>query len=95
MFRDDAGLARSTLPTFEPLLGAENVVEMEPGMGGEDFSYFAQVAPGFYFRLGVSNPEKGITGEIHTPLFDVDEECLKTGVAVMAGAVCDFLDREP
>jgi amidohydrolase len=90
---NEAALVRATLPTFQRLLGAENVIEMLPGMGGEDFSYFAQVVPGFYFRLGVSNPDKGITGEIHTPLFDVDEECLKTGVAVMAGAVCDFLNR--
>lgn len=91
---NDAELARATLPSLRRLLGDENVLEMVPGMGGEDFSYFAQVVPGFYFRLGVSNPEKDITGEIHTPLFDVDEECLKTGVAAMAAAVCDFLDRE-
>ena len=92
---NDAKLARATLPAFTRLVGAENVVEMLPGMGGEDFSYFAREAPGFYFRLGVANPEKGITGDIHTPLFDVDEECLKTGVAAMAAAVCDFLNRQP
>jgi amidohydrolase len=86
-------LATATLPSFHRLLGQDHVLEMVPGMGGEDFSYFAQVVPGFYFRLGVSNPDKGITGEIHTPLFDVDEDCLKTGVAVMAAAACDFLDR--
>jgi amidohydrolase len=90
-----AELSKATLPTFQRLLGQNNVLEMIPGMGGEDFSYFAQVVPGFYFRLGVSNPEQNITGEIHTPLFDVDEQCLKTGVAVMAAAVCDFLDRQP
>ncbi len=89
---NDAELARATLPGFQRLLGGANVLEMVPGMGGEDFSYFAQVVPGFYFRLGVSNPDKDITGEIHTPLFEVDEECLKTGVAAMAAAVCDFLD---
>ena len=50
------------------------------------------MAPGFYFRLGVTNEAKGIQGEIHTPAFDVDEECLKTGVAAMAGVLCDFLD---
>ncbi len=91
---NDADLVKTTLPSFHRLLGQDNVLEMIPGMGGEDFSYFAQVVPGFYFRLGVSNPEKDITGEIHTPLFDVDEECLKTGVAAMAAAVCDFLGRE-
>ncbi|WP_038169733.1 amidohydrolase [Verrucomicrobium sp. BvORR106] len=86
-------LTNATLPSFRRLLGPDNVLEMVPGMGGEDFSYFAQVVPGFYFRLGVSNPDKEITGEIHTPAFDVDEACLKTGVAVMAAAACDFLDR--
>jgi len=91
---NDAALVGRTLPTFQRLLGEENVIEMVPGMGGEDFSFFSQVSPGFYFRLGVANEEKGITGEIHTPAFDVDEECLKTGVAVMAGAVCDYLKKQ-
>jgi metal-dependent amidase/aminoacylase/carboxypeptidase family protein len=63
-----------------------------PATGGEDFSYFAQAAPGFFFRLGVANEARGITGGAHTPLFDADEESLKTGVAAMAAAVCDFLD---
>jgi len=90
---NDAALVGRTLPTFQRHLGKENVIEMVPGMGGEDFSFFSQVSPGFYFRLGVANEEKGITGEIHTPAFDVDEECLKTGVAVMAGAVCDYLEK--
>jgi len=91
---NDAALVGRTLPTFQRLLGEENVIEMVPGMGGEDFSFFSQVSPGFYFRLGVANEEKGITGEIHTPAFDVDEECLKTGVAVMAGAVCEYLKKQ-
>ncbi len=91
---NNAGLVESTLPTFRRLFGKENVIEAVPGMGGEDFSYFAKVVPGFYFRLGVANEANGITAEIHTPAFDVDEECLKTGVAAMAGALCDFLGRE-
>lgn len=91
--QNNAELIAATLPAFRRLLGPENVLEVIPGMGGEDFSYFAQVSPGFYFRLGVAAPSKGITGELHTPAFDVDEACLKTGVAVMAAAVCDFLAR--
>lgn len=91
--QNNAELIAATLPAFRRLLGPENVLEVIPGMGGEDFSYFAQVSPGFYFRLGVADPDKGITGELHTPAFDVDESCLKTGVAVMAAAVCDFLAR--
>lgn len=89
---NDAPLVRASLPSLHRIAGEKNVIEMLPGMGGEDFSYFAQVSPGFYFRLGVANEEKGITGEIHTPAFDVDEECLKTGVGAMAAVVCDFLN---
>jgi metal-dependent amidase/aminoacylase/carboxypeptidase family protein len=88
---NDPKLVEATLPTLRRIAGDANVIESIPGMGGEDFSHFAKVSPGFYFRLGVSNEAKGIKGEIHTPAFDVDEECLKTGVAGMAGVICDFL----
>lgn len=91
---NNEALVRATLPAFQRIVGRENVVEVIPGMGGEDFSYFAQVVPGFYFRLGVANEEKGIIHGAHTPMFDADEECLKTGVKAMAAAVCDFLSRE-
>jgi len=83
----------ATLPSFRRVCGEKNVVELIPGMGGEDFSYFAQVVPGFYFRLGVANEEKGFIHGGHTPMYDCDEESIKTGVAAMSAAVCDFLDR--
>lgn len=89
---NDRKLIAATLPAFKRIVGEQNVIELIPGMGGEDFSYFAQVVPGFYFRLGVANEEKGMTYGGHTPMYDCDEESLKTGVAVMAAAVCDFLD---
>lgn len=89
---NNADLVKATLPAFRRIVGEKNVIEVIPGMGGEDFSYFSQIVPGFYFRLGVANEAKGIIGGGHTPIFDADEECLRTGVAAMAAAVCDFLD---
>jgi amidohydrolase len=91
---NDQQLLDATLPVFKRIVGAQNVIEVIPGMGGEDFSFFAQVVPGFYFRLGVANEEKGFTYGGHTPMYDCDEESIKTGVAVMAAAVCDFLDAK-
>lgn len=88
---NDRKLINATLPAFKRIVGEQNVIELIPGMGGEDFSYFAQVCPGFYFRLGVANEEKGFTYGGHTPMYDCDEQSIKTGVAVMAAAVCDFL----
>ena len=91
--QNNLDLVAATLPAFKRICGEKNVVELIPGMGGEDFSYFAQVVPGFYFRLGVANEEKGIIHGGHTPMYDCDEESIKTGVAAMAAAVCDFLDN--
>ena len=63
-------------------------------MGAEDFSRFQQVIPGFFYFLGVGNKARGITGMIHTPEFDVDEESLVVGVRVMANVLLDYLDRQ-
>lgn len=54
-------------------LGAENVVDLDIWMAGEDFGEYAQCVPGCYYRLGVGNQEKGITALLHTPTFDIDE----------------------
>ncbi len=65
-------------------LGAENVVDLDLRMTAEDFAYFAQLIPSCFYRLGVRNEEKGITSNLHTPTFDVDEKSLETGMGVMA-----------
>ena len=62
-------------------------------MGGEDFSYYGQVVPGFLFRLGSGNKAKGITADAHTAVFDLDEDSLVVGVKAMATLVVDFLEQ--
>jgi amidohydrolase len=66
------------------LLGDENVVDLEPRMTAEDFAYYLQKVPGCFYRLGTRNEEKGITSNLHTATFDIDESSLQTGVALMA-----------
>jgi hippurate hydrolase len=66
------------------LIGAEKTVEAELSMGAEDFGYYTQLIPGCFFRLGTGNSSKGIVSGVHTPRFDVDEEAMKTGMAMMA-----------
>lgn len=86
-------LVKEALPTLRRVAGTTNVVELPQWMGGEDFSYYAQVVPGFFFRLGSGNKAKGITSDIHTATFDIDEECLAVGVRVMSAALLDFLEQ--
>ena len=66
------------------LIGSEYVEETELRMGAEDFGYYTQQIPGCFYRLGVMNKEKGITSGVHTPTFNMDENALETGMAIMA-----------
>jgi len=65
------------------LLGTGSVIEAPLEMGGEDFSYYAQSAPGCLFWLGAAT-----AGEPkrlhHHPRFDIDERCLPLGTALLS-----------
>ncbi len=63
-----------------------------PTMAGEDFSYFSQNRPSVLFKLGCRNKSLGIVSPIHHSSFDIDENCLKTGVKVFIGFVLDYLN---
>ena len=75
-------------------LGEENVVELDLRTTAEDFAYFSQVIPGCFYRLGTRNEQAGITSNLHTATFDVDEESLKTGMGLMAWLAISELAAE-
>ena len=60
-------------------------------MASEDMAFIMQDFPACYFFVGSSNPELGLTAKHHQPDFNFDEESLKTGAALMLGAVFDTL----
>lgn len=86
-------LVEESLSSIRRAVGNTNVFEFPKRMGAEDFSYYEQVIPGFFLRLGSGNKSKGITAESHTPEFDIDEDCLVVGVKVMSNIAIDFLER--
>ena len=81
---NNEALNEKTKAKAAEFLGAANVEETELRMGAEDFGYYSQVIPGCFFRLGVMNKEKGITSGVHTPTFNIDENAIETGMAMMA-----------
>jgi len=64
-------------------------------MVAEDFPFYGQKAPYFYFLLGTRNDAKGIASVNHTSTFDVDEDALPLGVRAMATLAWDFLAGRP
>ena len=80
--------------TAENKLGKEKIIFKEfPSLGVEDFSYFADQCKGAFFHLGCGNKEKGITAPIHNEYFDIDEECLKTGIYLQVENVLALLNK--
>ncbi|HWV34666.1 MAG TPA: amidohydrolase [Thermomicrobiales bacterium] len=73
------------------VVGEENVIEMTPVMGGEDFSYFLEQRPGAYFFVGSKNEEKGLIWGHHHPKFDIDEESLAIGIEATVETVFSYL----
>ncbi len=89
---NDPELSRLTIPSLVAVLGEENVEELEPTTGGEDFAIFANAVPGFYFRLGMVKP--GTTsGGHHTPTFTADDESVRVGMRLMSRVLVDYLER--
>ena len=61
------------------------VVQRAPAtMGGEDFAYFAQRAPGVLVRLGIRNEAEGIVHSGHSSSFRIDERALPIGITTLA-----------
>jgi amidohydrolase len=87
---NDPALTRKVQPLLDRIVGAANVKLVEPTMGGEDFAYFAEEVPGFYYRLGVLKP--GTTsGGLHTPTFRGDDSAVPVGIRVMSRLLVDYL----
>ncbi|MHA1630058.1 MAG: M20 metallopeptidase family protein [Candidatus Heimdallarchaeota archaeon] len=71
------------------------VIEEEPTMGAEDFYDFSDNyrIPVSMFWLGTRNEEKGIKYPGHSPKFDVDEDALPVGSAVLALTAWNYLAK--
>lgn len=59
-------------------------------MAGEDFAYFANEIPGFFFRLGVVAPGTS-SGGLHTPTFRADDSVVPVAIKAMSRLLVDYL----
>jgi hippurate hydrolase len=74
----------------ERIFGKDNVLtDVEPTMGGEDFSYMLQARPGAYVWLG----QGGGPGNcfLHNPRFDFNDEVIPLGAGYLAALVEEAL----
>jgi len=87
-------LAATMAPTLTKLLGKDKVLEWKPQLIAEDFSFFAQKIPGFYFFLGVKNPAQPVAAPLHSPNFNPDERSIPLGIKVLCHLLLDALEEQ-
>jgi amidohydrolase len=89
---NDNELVKMTLPSLEAAAGKGNVIESEWTTGAEDFSFFGEKAPAFFFFLGGMpkgmDPKKAFAH--HTPDFYIDDSMLDVGVKAFSHIVFDY-----
>ena len=85
-------LTRQTVPSLERAVGKSHVTRIPPAMGSEDFSFFANEVPGFFFRLGQVKPGT-TTGDHHTPTFRADDSSIPVGIKTMSLVILDYLSK--
>ena len=70
------------------LVGPDKVWrDMQPSMGGEDFSFMLQVLPGAYIRVGQGRIDGPGPYPLHNSRYDFNDEILPLGAALHASLV--------
>ncbi len=85
-------LVNRMLPSLEKAIGKENVLETNWITGAEDFAFYRQKAPAFYFQVGGMPKGKSANEAAphHTPDFYIDDSRLDVGIKAFCNIVFDY-----
>ncbi|MBC9795348.1 amidohydrolase [Sinomicrobium weinanense] len=89
---NDPELTEKALPSLKKAAGENNVMLTKAVTGAEDFSFYQEKIPGFFFFLGGKPVDKGPT-QHHTPDFYIDESGMLLGVKTFTQIVFDYLGK--
>lgn len=78
-----AGVARIISAAKDILPAASINTKFKPVRYAEDYSYYLQKVPGAFFLLGCGNKRKKITAPLHAVNFNIDEDAISYGAAIM------------
>ena len=102
---NDPALTARVVGAMKTSLGADNLVQLEPVMGSEDFGQFGledHKIPTFMFRVGAIDAERIAQSKetgvplpsLHSSLFwPVPEPTIRTGVKAMTVAVLELMKK--
>ena len=90
---NDVPLTQRMVPTLQRVAGANKVFVGQKITGYEDFSFYQQKIPGFFYFLGITprGTDRKQSAPNHSPRFFVDESALVLGVRSLAHLTLDYM----
>ena len=90
---NDIALTEKMVASLQKAAGVENVVRINAVTGAEDFAFFQQKVPGFFFFVGAMPPDQdpNKVPAHHTPDFMIDERGFITGLKAMLNVTLDYM----
>jgi amidohydrolase len=91
---NDPALVARSLPALQR---AGRVREIPLVTGSEDFAYYAQAVPSFFFFVGVTpaGQDPASAASNHSPRFFLDEAGLSVGRRALLAVALDYLGAAP
>ncbi len=86
---NDAEVVSLITEVAKEMIGAENIHPGEMKMGAEDFSFLSEKVPSCFIPLGTQLP--GPIRFLHTATFDINEDALPLGAAMLAASALALL----
>lgn len=95
VLENDDNLTTGFKKAAAEFIGNENVKDLKVRTTVEDFARYTQIIPGCFYRLGIANNKKGITSNLHSPTFNIDEKSIEIGTGLMIwNALSLLLNRD-
>jgi amidohydrolase len=89
---NDSSLVQTMLPSLQKAAGTSNVQSHAWTTGAEDFSFFGEKAPAFFFYIGgmTKGTDAAKAPGHHTPDFYIDDSQLDVGIKAFCNMVFDY-----
>lgn len=94
---NDVKLTSLMAPSLQRAVGQDNAKVIPPVTMAEDFSFFQQKIPGFFFFVGAypADLKPGAQPTHHTADFMIDERSLSVGVKSLLALTVDYMYMRP
>lgn len=87
---NDKEIHKQLVPALELVFGAENVVETDALLGGEDFAFFSRTVPSMFYFIGARDTADDCFF-VHHPRVVINEGCIRFGAGFLAKGALSLL----